>query len=109
MPSHGPWTSTANSTTPPDPSAQLNTLLTDAGLSSTQIATIQSDFAAYQNALTTTDPTLQAKITADKAALATDMPGMPTGAAGSLPGALDGFGGMGRPGFGHGPRGGMGI
>jgi hypothetical protein len=99
MPAPGSWTPPSSSTTPPDPSAQLSTLLVGTGLSSTQITTIQSDFAAYQNALTTTDPTLQAKITADKAALAKDMPGMPTDAMGSLPGPMGDFGG---PGFGPG-------
>ena len=75
MPAPGSWTS--SSTTTPNPSAQLTGLLTAANVPSDQITTIVSDFAAYQNALTTTDPTLQAKITADKAALAKDMPGMP--------------------------------
>ncbi len=100
MPSPGSWP--AGSTTTTDPSAQITTLLTAANVPSAQIATIVSDFAAYQNALTTTDPTLQAKITADKAALAKDMPGMPADAPDLPPGGLGGFGGLIGPGFGRG-------
>ncbi len=94
-----PPSSSAPST--PD-SSQLTALLTAANVPSSEITTIESDFAAYQNALTTTDPTLQAKITADKAALAAALPGAP-GDAPSLPGGgMMGRGNPGGAGFGHG-------
>jgi hypothetical protein len=89
--------------TPPTPSTtQLTALLTAANIPSSQITTIESDFAAYQNALTTTDPTLQAKITADKAALAAAMPGAPADAPDIPAGAMAMMGGPGGPGFGPG-------
>jgi hypothetical protein len=104
LPSPMSWTSstTATATATPDPSTQLNALLTAANIPSSQITTIESDFAAYQNALTTTDPTLQAKITADKAALAQDMPGAPSGALDFPAGGMDMMGGPPDRGSGHG-------
>jgi hypothetical protein len=62
-------------TTPPtDPTAALSSTLKTAGLSDAQISQITTDFQNYQNTLKTIDPTLTAKITADQAALAQDMP-----------------------------------
>jgi len=72
-----------------NPTANLTATLTAAGVSSSQINTITTDFQNLKNALTTTtDPTLQAKIAADEAAIVKDggpslppssqgMPGMP--------------------------------
>ena len=62
------------STSPPDPTAMLSTTLKTAGLSDAQITQITTDFQNYQNTLKTIDPTLTAKITADQATLASDMP-----------------------------------
>jgi hypothetical protein len=65
----------SGTTTPPtDPTAMLSNTLKTAGLSDTQITQITTDFQNYQNTLKTIDPTLTAKITADQAALAKDMP-----------------------------------
>jgi hypothetical protein len=55
-----------------DPTANLASDLTAAGVSSEQAAQIVTDLQNLKNALTTTDPTLQAKITADQAAIAKD-------------------------------------
>ena len=73
-----------------DPTANLAADLTAAGVSSTQANTIVTDFQNLKNALTTTDPTLQAKIAADQAAITKD--GGP-----SLP--ADKGPGLGMPGF----------
>ena len=94
--------SMSSTTSTPDSPAMLTPLLTAANVPSSQITTIESDFAAYQNALTTTDPTLQAKITADKAALAAAMPGAPAGALNFPAGGMMMMGGPGGAGFGHG-------
>ena len=65
----------SGTTTPPtDPAAALSSTLKTAGLSDAQISQITTDFQNYQNTLKTIDPTLTAKITADQAALANDMP-----------------------------------
>jgi hypothetical protein len=55
-----------------DPSANMAANLTAAGVSSTQASAIETDIQNLTNALTTTDPTLQSKIAADKAAIAKD-------------------------------------
>lgn len=55
-----------------DPTANLASDLTAAGVSSDQVNTIVTHFQNLKNALTTTDPTLQAKIAADQAAIAKD-------------------------------------
>jgi hypothetical protein len=55
-----------------DATAQMTATLTAAGISPTQISTIESDYQNLKNALTTTDPTLQAKISADEAAISKD-------------------------------------
>jgi hypothetical protein len=82
----------SGTTTPPtDPTAMLSTTLKTAGLSEAQISQITTDFQSYQNTLKTIDPTLTAKITADQAALANDMP---TG-AGHHAGSFGGPGMMG--------------
>ena len=71
-----------------NPTANLTATLTAAGISSSEISTIETDHQNLENALTTTDPTLQAKIAADEAAIVKDggpslpangqgMPGMP--------------------------------
>jgi hypothetical protein len=64
----------SGTTTPPDPAAMLSTTLKTAGLTDAQITQITTDFQNYQNTLKTIDPTLSAKISADQAALAKDMP-----------------------------------
>jgi hypothetical protein len=55
-----------------DPTAHLTAELTAAGVSSAQANAIVVDFRNLKSALTTTDPTLQAKLAADKAAIAKD-------------------------------------
>ena len=63
-------------------------ILTAAGVSSSQINTITTDSQNLKNALTTTDPTLQAKIAADEAAIVKDGgPSLPANSPGiGLPG-----------------------
>ncbi len=80
----GPPSSTSSS----DPTSNLTTALTEAGVSSSQINTITTDMQNLKNAYTTTDPTLQAKISADEAAITKDGgPSMPAGAHGfGMPG-----------------------
>jgi len=55
-----------------NPTANLTTTLTTAGVSSSEINTITTDSQNLKNALTTTDPTLQAKIAAAEAAIVKD-------------------------------------
>jgi hypothetical protein len=55
-----------------DPTANLAANLTAAGVSPSQVGTIVTDLQSLKNALTTTDPTLQAKIAADQAAIVKD-------------------------------------
>lgn len=50
-----------------------STLLTRAGLTKTQLDTIKADFTTYRNTLNSLDPTLQAKIKTDRAALQKDL------------------------------------
>ncbi len=70
----GPPSGTSSS----DPTANLTSTLTAAGVSSSQITTIETDLQNLKNAYTTTDPTLQAKISADEAAIVKDGgPSMP--------------------------------
>lgn len=57
-----------------DPTAGLTAMLKKAGIADAQAATIVADFQAYQTALKTLDPTLQARITADQAAVTRDLP-----------------------------------
>jgi len=64
----GPPTGTPSS----NPTANLTTTLTTAGVSSSEINTITTDSQNLKNALTTTDPTLQAKIAAAEAAIVKD-------------------------------------
>ena len=80
----GPPSSTSSS----DPTSNLTTALTEAGVSSSEINTITTDMQNLKNAYTTTDPTLQAKISADEAAITKDGgPSMPAGAQGfGMPG-----------------------
>jgi len=63
-----------NSTPGGDPTANLAADLAAAGVSSSQASTIVTDLQNLKNALTstTTDPTLQAKIAADQAAIVKD-------------------------------------
>ena len=68
-----------------NPTDNLTATLTAAGISSSQISTIKTDFQNLKNAMTTTDPTLQAKIATDEAAIAKD--GGP-----SMPSNVHGFG-----------------
>jgi hypothetical protein len=63
---------TPGGTSTGDPMANLTSDLTAAGVSSAQASQIVTDFQNLKNALTTTDPTLQAKIAADQAAIAKD-------------------------------------
>ena len=77
----GPPTGTPSS----NPTATLTATLTAAGISSSQANTIVTDFQNWKNAMTTTDPTLQAKIAADEAAIAKDGgPTMPPNSQGIL-------------------------
>jgi hypothetical protein len=75
-------------TTSSNPTANLTATLTAAGVSSSEISTITTDRQNLENAYTTTDPTLQAKITADKAAIVQDGgPSLPANSQGiGLPG-----------------------
>jgi hypothetical protein len=61
-------------TPPSDPTAALSARLKAANVPDAQINQIVSDFQTYQSTLQTIDPTLTAKITADQAALAKDLP-----------------------------------
>ncbi len=54
------------------PSSDPTANLTAAGVPSSQASAIATDFQNLQSAMTTTDPTLQAKIAADKAAIVKD-------------------------------------
>ncbi len=65
-------------TTSSNPAANLTATLTAAGISSSQINTITTDYQNLKNAMTTTDPPLQAKIAADEATIVKDGgPSMP--------------------------------
>ena len=64
----GPPTGTPSS----NPTTNMTATLTAAGISSSQINTITTDLQNLKTALTTTDPTLQAKIAADEAAIVKD-------------------------------------
>ncbi len=75
-----------------DPTANLTATLTAAGVSSSEISTITTDYQNLKTAYTTTDPTLQTKITADEAAIVKD--GGP-----SLPANSPGIGLPGMPGM----------
>ena len=55
-----------------DPSANMASMLEKAGVSSAQATQIATDFQNYQTTLKSLDPTLQTKITADKAAITKD-------------------------------------
>jgi len=70
-----------------NPTANLTATLTAAGISSSQINTITTDLQNLKTALTT-DPTLQAKIAADEAAIVKDGgPSLPANSPGiGLPG-----------------------
>ena len=67
-----PPSGTTSGTTSSNPTANMTAILTEAGVSSSQINTITTDYKNLQTAMTTTDPTLQAKIAADKAAIVKD-------------------------------------
>jgi hypothetical protein len=56
------------------PAANLSTMLTKAGVPSSQITTIVNDFQTFQNTLETVDPTLWTKVQADQTAVANDLP-----------------------------------
>jgi len=81
-------TQNARSMTPPtwsssDPSAGMTTMLEKAGISASEATQIATDFQTYQTDLQTTDPTLQATITADKTAISSaGGPTLPTGDVG---------------------------
>jgi hypothetical protein len=79
----------ATATPPSDPTAALSARLKAANVSDAQINQIITDFQTYQSTLQSIDPTLSAKITADQAALAKDLP------AGHQPGPMGGPGLMG--------------
>ncbi len=64
----GPPTGTPSS----NPTANLTATLTAAGVSSSEITTITTDYQNLKTAYTTTDPTLQTKIAADEAAIVKD-------------------------------------
>jgi hypothetical protein len=79
-----------NSMTPPSTSstpssADMTTMLEKAGISAAQATQIATDFQTYQTDLNSVDPTLQAKITADKTAITNDGgPTLPSGAGGMV-------------------------
>ncbi len=75
-----------------NPTANLTATLTAAGISSSEINTITTDYQNLKTAYTTTDPTLQTKIAADEAAIVKD--GGP-----SLPANSPGIGMPGMPGM----------
>ncbi|MGC1722059.1 MAG: hypothetical protein WA746_23980 [Isosphaeraceae bacterium] len=77
-------------TTSSNPTANMTATLTAAGVSSSEINTITTDLQNLKNAYTTTDPTLQVKIAADKAAIVKDSgPSLPTNSQGiGRPGML---------------------
>jgi hypothetical protein len=64
----GPQIGSASS----NPTANMVANLTAAGVPSSQASAIATDFQNLKTALTSTDPTLQAKIAADKAAIVKD-------------------------------------
>jgi len=71
------------STSSTPPSGGMTAMLEKAGISAAQATQIAADFQTYQADLKTTDPTLQAKIAADQAAIVqAGGPTMPTGARG---------------------------
>jgi hypothetical protein len=74
-------------TTPPDPTTILTTELKAANVPDATINQITSDFQTYESTLKTIDPTLSAKIQADRAALVHDMPAH-AGHPGPTPGTL---------------------
>jgi hypothetical protein len=84
LPSGPPPTGTPSS----NPTTNMTATLTAAGISSSQINTITTDLQNLKTALTTTDPTLQAKIAADEAAIVKDGgPSLPANSPGiGLPG-----------------------
>jgi hypothetical protein len=65
--------------TPGDPTANLAAALEKADVPAAQADAIVADFATLKTTLASLDPTLQAKITADQAALAKDLPAGPHG------------------------------
>jgi hypothetical protein len=65
---------TSPGTPPSDPTAFLTTQLQAANVPASQISQITTDFQNYKTSLQTVDPTLYAKITADEATLAKDLP-----------------------------------
>ena len=75
-------------TTSSNPTANMTAVLTEAGVSSSQINTITTDMQNLKTAMTTTDPTLQAKISADEAAIVQDGgPSLPANSQGiGMPG-----------------------
>ena len=77
-----------NGTTSSNPTANMTAILTEAGVSSSEINTITTDMQNLKTAMTTTDPTLQAKISADKAAIVQDGgPSLPANSQGiGMPG-----------------------
>jgi hypothetical protein len=68
-----------------DPMANLASSLENAGVSTAQANQVVTDLQNLKNAETTTDPTLQAKIAADQAAIAKDGgPTLPPGKSGAV-------------------------
>ena len=80
-------------TTPLDPTTILTTALKAANVSDVTISSISSDLKTYESTLKTVDPTLSAKIQADRAALAKDMPA-PTSQPVGRPGPMLGTPGL---------------
>jgi hypothetical protein len=88
---------TTNPTTPPNPTSILTTELKSANVSDATINSIIADFKTYKSTLETVDPTLSAKIQADQAALAMEMPapaGLPAGQTSGHPGPMPGAAGF---------------
>jgi hypothetical protein len=78
----------AGGTPSKDPTANLTATLTATGVSSSEINTITTDPQNLKIGYTTTDPALQAKISADEAAIVPDGgPSMPANSQGiGMPG-----------------------
>ncbi len=73
-PTNGKFDAAPPTSTNASPAANLTAMLTKAGVPSSQITTIVSDFQNYQSTLENVDPTLWSKVQTDQAAVAKDMP-----------------------------------
>ena len=82
---HGIMISTLAPAPGTNPSANMTAMLEKAGVSAAQATQVATDFQNYQTTLSTLDPTLHAKITADQAAITKDGgPSLSSGKAGGV-------------------------